>query len=111
MQKPSVIEKIEYHSTLDVAALKNKIVWSANEYQRNLELGREIKQIVQELDAPKACLDKENMEALELFENHGQVKEIEQIVQELNAPTESLDNEKLDALEQYENHEPWWMDY
>ena len=33
-----VTEKIEYHSTVDVAALKNNIVWKANEYQRKLEL-------------------------------------------------------------------------
>ena len=71
-----VTEKVEYNSTLDVAALKNNIVWKANEYQRKLELGREIKQIVQELHVPTACLDKEQMEALELFENRGQVKEI-----------------------------------
>ncbi len=74
-----VSEKVEYNSTLDVAALKNNIVWKANEYQRKLELGREIKQIVQELHVPTACLDKEQMEALELFENRGQVKEIKPV--------------------------------
>ena len=31
-----VTEKIEYHSKVDVAALKNKIVRGANEYQREL---------------------------------------------------------------------------
>ena len=69
-----VTEKIEYHSTIDVAALKNEIVQCDNEYQTKLELGREIKKIVQELNVPIASLEK--MDALELFENHGQVKEI-----------------------------------
>ena len=72
-------EKIEYDSTVDVAALENKIVRSANEYPRKLELGREIKQIVLKLHAPIACLDKEEMEALESFENRGQVKEIKAV--------------------------------
>ena len=69
-------KKIEYHSTIDVAALKNEIVQCDNEYQMKLELGREIKKIVQELNVLIASLDKEKMDALELFENHGQVKEI-----------------------------------
>ena len=56
---------------MDVATLKNKIVWKVNEYQRKLELGKKIKQIVQKVNVPKACLDKENMEAMELYENHG----------------------------------------
>ena len=42
MHKQSELKEIEYHSTVDVAALMNKIVRSANEYQRKLELGREI---------------------------------------------------------------------
>ena len=66
-----VTEKIEYDSTVDVVALKNKIV---NEYHRKLELGREIKKIVQELNVNIACLDEEYMTALELFENHEQIK-------------------------------------
>ena len=74
-----VTEKIEYHSTVDVAALKNEIVRGGNEYRRKLELGREIKKIVQELNMPTSSLDKEKMEALELFENHGQVKEIKDV--------------------------------
>ena len=59
---------------VDVSALKNKIVRCFNEYKRKLELGREIKQIVNELHAPASSLDKEDMVALELFEKHGQVK-------------------------------------
>ena len=74
-----VNEKIEYNSNVDVVALKNKIVRGVNEYQRKLELGREIKEIVHELNAPTASLDKADMEALELFENCGQVKEIEAV--------------------------------
>ena len=74
-----VNEKIEYNSNVDVVALKNKIVRGVNEYQRKLELGREIKEIVHELNAPTASLDKADMEALELFENRGQVKEIEAV--------------------------------
>ena len=49
------------------------------EYKMKLELGRQIKQIVHELNAPTASLDKGEMEALELFENHGQDKEIEAV--------------------------------
>ena len=45
-----------------------------NEYQKKLELGREFKKIVQELNVPITSLDKEKMEALQLFEIHGQVK-------------------------------------
>ena len=43
---------------------------SDNEYKMKIELGREIKKIVQELDVHIASLDKENMKALELFECH-----------------------------------------
>ena len=50
-----------------------------NEYRRKLELGRKIKQIVLELNMPTVSLYKEKMEALELFENRGQVKEIRAI--------------------------------
>ena len=71
-----VTEKIDYHSKVDDLALKNKIVRSVNEYRRKLELGREIKKIVQELNVNIASLDKEKIDALELFENHEQVKEI-----------------------------------
>ena len=49
---------------------KTKLFGGINEYQQKLKLGREIKQIIEELDAPKTCLDMENSEALELFENH-----------------------------------------
>ena len=76
MQNPSLTE---YDYNVNVTALKNSIKEELNVYQRKLELGREIKQIVQELNAPTASLDKEKMEALELFENHGQVKEIEAV--------------------------------
>ena len=71
---PLVTGTIEYHCTIDVAALKNEIVQGDNEYQNKLELGREIKKIVQELNVNIASLDKEKMDALQLFECHGQVK-------------------------------------
>ena len=74
-----VTEKIEYHSTLDVVALENVMVGDENEYQRKLELGREVKQLVQELHVPTACLRKEYAEALELFENRGQVKKVKPV--------------------------------
>ena len=54
---------------MDVTALKNNVVWKVNECQRILELGREIKQIVRELNAPTAE-NKELVDALELYENH-----------------------------------------
>ena len=74
-----VTEKIEYNSTVDVAALENKIMRGANEYQQKLELGRAIKEIVLKNYIPTASLDRDAMEALELFENRGQVKEIKAV--------------------------------
>ena len=71
-----VTEKIEYNPTLNVGALKNMIVGRSNEYKRKVELGREIKLIIQEIKAPRTCLDKEQMEALILFEKHEQDKMI-----------------------------------
>ena len=64
----------EYHCTINVTAVKNEIMHAEDEYQKKLELGREIKKIVQELNVNIASLDKEKMEALQLFENHVQVK-------------------------------------
>ena len=49
---------------MDVVALENEIVRGFNEYQRKLELGREIKQIVLKLNIAAASLDKDKMEAL-----------------------------------------------
>ena len=66
-----VCEKIEYNSKLDVVALKNEVISEINEYERKLELGREIKEIVLELNALTAGLSAEHREALELFEKHG----------------------------------------
>ena len=54
--------------------MKNSIKGEVNEYQMKSELGREIKQIVQELYVNIACLPMDMMEALQLFENHVQVK-------------------------------------
>ena len=64
---------------MDDFALKDEIVWSFNEYRRKLELGRKIKEIVLKNKIPTASLDKDKMDALELFENRGKVKEIKDI--------------------------------
>ena len=71
-----VCEKIEYHFTLDMVALENSIVSNINEYNRKLELGRGINEIVLKLNVPTDGLSKEQMEALELFQNRGQVKDV-----------------------------------
>ena len=73
------MEKIEYNSKIDDFALENKIMNDANEYRRKLELGRKVKEIALKNDIPAASLSKDNKEALELFENHGQEKEIEAV--------------------------------
>ena len=64
----------EYHCTINVTAMKNEIMNAEDEYQKKLALGREIKKIIQELNVNIACLPMDMMEALQLFENHGQVK-------------------------------------
>ena len=75
-QKWVVMEK---HTAVDEAALKNSIVGQINEYERKLELGRGIKEIVLELNAPTACLSAEHREALELFEKHGQANDVKPV--------------------------------
>ena len=76
--KPCSIDVItEDDPTIDVVSLKNNIKEGVKEYKRKLEYGREIKKILHKLNAPTACLDKDNKEALEFFEKHGQEKEIE----------------------------------
>ena len=74
-KQPQKVE-IENQFKLDVVALENEIISEINEYQRKLELGRGIKEIVLKLNVPTACLSKENMEALQLFNNRGQVKDV-----------------------------------
>ena len=74
-----VTEKIEYTSTLDEAALKNSIVSESNKFMQKLELGRVIWKIITEENIMKACLSKENMEALELFEKHGWDKDVKPV--------------------------------
>ena len=54
--------------SVDEVALRNELVNNSNEFMRKLELGREIKEIMTEENIMKACLSKEDMEALELFE-------------------------------------------
>ena len=74
-----ITEKIEYKSKLDVVALKNSIISEINEYERKLELGREVKRIILELNASTAGLSVEHAEALELFENSGKVKDVKSL--------------------------------
>ena len=74
-----VCEKIEYQSKLDVVALKNEVISEANEYQRKLELGRGIKEIVLKLNAPTAGLRREFVEALVLFEKHRQTNDVKPV--------------------------------
>ena len=69
-----VTEKVEFNSTLDVTALENMIVEDIKEYHRKLELGREIKLIINRIKAPTLGLRKEHAEALELFETCRQVE-------------------------------------
>ena len=70
----SLLQSVELFTSVfknGCCCFENKIVRKVNEYQSKLELGKQIKQIVRKVNAPKACLDKENMEAMELYENHG----------------------------------------
>ena len=71
---------MENHTTVDEVALKNSILSESNEFMRKLELGRVIWKIITEENIMKACLSKENMEALELFEKHGQAKDVKPVV-------------------------------
>ena len=79
-KKPNSIDQVtEYNSNVNVTALEDSMMNELNEYRRKLELGRQIKEIALKKDMPTVCLSKDKMEALELFENHGQVKEIEAV--------------------------------
>ena len=59
-------EEIEDSSTLDVSALEKMILSNWNAFRWNLEMGKEIKIIVEENKVPKVCLDKGQMQALKL---------------------------------------------
>ena len=61
MHNPSFTE---YHCTIDVDALKNEIVQADKEYKKKLELGREIRNIVEKLNIRMKSLDKEKMDAI-----------------------------------------------
>ena len=93
-KKPSQKVGIENHPTVDKVALRNELVNNSNEimrklemrlennyieFMRKLELGRVIKKIMTEENIMKACLSKENMEALELFEKHGWDKDVKPV--------------------------------
>ena len=71
------------------------------EYRR-IELRRKIKKIIHELDVHIEILEKEKMDALELFETYGGLSEggeLKKTVQELNILIASLENEKMEASE------------
>ena len=56
------------NSELDVAALETAIFSNWNAFKQKLEMGKEIKRIVEEKKVPKLCLNKEQMQALKLHE-------------------------------------------
>ena len=74
-----VCEKIEYNSTPDDAAIGNLIDKDVSEYERKLKLGRVIKKHVLEKNAPTAGLRREFAEALQLFDNCGQVEDVKPV--------------------------------
>ena len=91
-----VTEKIEYQSTLDEAALENKLVNKENELMRKLELGRVIEKIMIKRKLMKAGLSAEDRE-LELFVKHGHDKDVKpvewrpwqyELLEFINNPTE-----------------------
>ena len=57
-----------YDSELDVTDLENAILTNWNAFKRKLEMGKQIKRIVEEKKVPKVCLDKGQMQALKLHE-------------------------------------------
>ena len=71
------------------------------EYRR-IEFVRKIRRMIHELDVHIESLEKEKMDALQLFETYGGLsegREIKKIVQELNILIASLENEKMEAME------------
>ena len=60
--------EMEDNSTVDVVALEKMILHNWNAFRRKLEMGKEIKRIVEEKKVPKVCLDKGQMQALKLHE-------------------------------------------
>jgi hypothetical protein len=75
-KKPYQKVEIEYNFTPDYAAIGNLIDKDVSEYQRKLELGGVINKHVLEKNAPTAGLRREFAEALQLFNNRGQVKDV-----------------------------------
>ena len=67
------------------------------EYRR-MEFVRQIRKMIHELDVHIEILEKEKMDALELFETYGG-RELKKTVQELNILISSLENEKIEAME------------
>ena len=64
------VERMEDNddSELDVTDLENAILTNWNAFKRKLEMGKQIKRIVEEKKVPKVCLDKGQMQALKLHE-------------------------------------------
>ena len=56
------------NSELNVAALETAIFSNWNAFKQKLEMGKQIKRIVEEKKVPKVCLDKGQMQALKLHE-------------------------------------------
>ena len=71
------------------------------EYRR-IEFVRKIRKMIHELDVHIESLEKEKMDALELFETYGgssEGRELKNIVHELTILIASFENEKMDAME------------
>ncbi len=64
------VEEMEDNSDsdLDVTGLETAILSNWNAFKRKLEMGKQIKRIVEEKKVPKVCLDKGQMQALKLHE-------------------------------------------
>ena len=64
------VEEMEDNSDseLDVVGLETAILSNWNAFKRKLEMGKQIKRIVEEKKVPKVCLDKGQMQALKLHE-------------------------------------------
>ena len=62
------VGEMEDNSALDVVGLEKMILSNWNAFRRKLEMGKEIKRIVEEKKVPKVCLDKGQMQALKLHE-------------------------------------------
>ena len=69
------------NNTVDDVVLQKQIV---SEYKRKVELGRKIKIILEENSIPLKSLDKEQKEAIELYNDYIEVKYVEWTFSELD---------------------------